>query len=80
MPLHEFYVGSPELGKITFEEGHFIKRSGDMEIIYEKVAPSRLNEEEKLLIKKREPHDYRRTPLGDLEERDDGDGRLPDAR
>ena len=59
-------------GKITFEDGRFVERHNDVEIVYEKVAPGRLNEEEQLLIKKREPFDYRRSLLGDLEEPDEG--------
>jgi hypothetical protein len=64
---------------ITFENGRFVERHDNMEIVYEKVAPGRLNEAEQLLIKKREPHDYRRTPLGDLEEQEDGGGPFPDG-
>jgi hypothetical protein len=53
----------------TFEDGRFVERSDDAVIVFEKVRPGRLHEET-LLLKDREPHDYRGTPSGELLEKD----------
>jgi len=69
--------GSP--GKITFKDERFVERRGHVEVVYKKVPPCRLNEEEQLLIKERGPHDYRRTLLHLSKERDDGGWLLPNG-
>jgi hypothetical protein len=65
------------VGKFTFENGRFVERSKNWEIVYEKIDSGRENKEERLLLKKRKPHDYRINVMGELQEQEQDDP-LPD--